>query len=644
MSAPHPCVLERASSAELDRLEAAGDARTRRLVADERSRRAASRKRRKARRARRVAKVADEVLARVDDVPAEQMIAAVDAARTGDRDKVREVLRTLPKAAASRAEAAVLAVAKPPARKKRTARPKRPREVKARKGSAVHPCEAARASSAELAELERQHRASAPTLELLAAEKVRRGGKPTEKPPEQLELLACRRSSPRGPRASEEDLDLRTAQRAYEGVSMWPERRGTSARREYAETFNRWADTQFRGVDADDVGWVEAEVASARLRYLAAFRAFLAAKGRTTSWNITGPAGRNHKAEERKHDTADRRLQDAGAVLAKAGKAIARGLKRRAGERAAAAAGYDVAKFSRAKVEAAAAKGRAAARAAAATQRGASSRVARESAERAAELQARLDATGSKSYPFGAGTRLGLELPAGAVEVDHDAHRVRVRFDERLPRAMYRRVSRGWNWSRRAGAFQRPVTQAAITSAEQISGLELPGLADRFAKIQAASDEAAKQAQAARATRKAAARKGAGSFRDVLDAAMRRGAQFKLEAPASSPVAGKKLSPSVKRVSAGYMLTWRTKESGKSPFGGRAPVPHARRLGIRVHLGEDGSVSAFSNTRSQVGEPVAVGRLVAPSAEDVPRIVASVRELLDVLGDLDAVPSVYAGR
>gem|GEM_PF-6939040 len=454
--------------------------------------------------------------------------------------------------------------------------------------------------------------------------------------------------------ASPFDIPVDVAVRAFMGVSHSPERRGRNSRREYARGFNTWAKKQRRLGTAEDADWLQERLHNAQQRFRHAFLAYLSSKAGTTSWLVTGPAGRNNRREDKKHDTADRRRADAEAVLTSSAAQIRKELKVRAGRRAAAAAGLDVDKLSRAKLLAAGQAQSARSRAATAVRAGTSSRSARAAAERDAELQARLKTTGSQTFAFAAGDvahyQGQLHRPAGRLVLDFDDDRARLHFDERLGKEPYRLLIKGygWKWSRKHEAAQRQITPSALQSAERITGLKLPSLAERFEEVRQASDEAAAAVQATRKAKKAAARAGEGTFAEVLAVAMKRRAQFKLT-PAN---AKKALSPSVRvvrtpgRGTAGYMLTYKTGETDKSPFGSGALVPHGRRLGVRVVTGSEARVEAFSNqyrpTDSTVGRPVSLELSDTLSAEDVPRVVAAIRRLLQQLG-LERIPLTYLG-
>jgi len=287
----------------------------------------------------------------------------------------------------------------------------------------------------------------------------------------------------------------------------------------------------------------------------------------------------------------------------------------------------------------------------------ASSTDVRAKARRAAELQAKLEAPDEATeHPFPAVEErpqsFGLPLPAfpaGKVEYDRADDRLRIHFDERQGKDGTRALKGdGWRWSRRNTAWQRQLTNNAVWSASRLLGIDLPSL-DTSA-LQQAEDEAARKVQEARKARKAAAREGEGTFWDVLDAAMRKGSQFKLLLPKDidSPKAGKKVSPSMStwkswgRSAPGFNFIYRTKEAGRSKWspGGRLVIAMLKNLG-------DGQwqVRAFTNpyypNESWVeGKDVTFTMPDSPTAEDVPTAVAAFKKLITSFGDLSNVPKL----
>lgn len=420
------------------------------------------------------------------------------------------------------------------------------------------------------------------------------------------------------------------AKGAFEGTSQFPEQRAISATRGYASTFNGWAQKMLALGTEEDRGWLEEQISEAKTRYRAAFSAYLHAHARTTSWLVTGPAGRNERREGKKHDTADRRLQEAGEVLGNAETRIRRELHKRSVDRQ----GGEAAIAAR-KAEALLAHGRV------------SATEARQVAERAAELAVRETeaAQETQSWEFPAAERpLGyaqglagssrgaFPVPAGTAEYDYGDDRLRLRFEERTSSEVsYALKHSGWKWSPSNAAWQRQLTDNAVRSAREFTGLPLPYLAERQQARQAASEAAAQAVQAARTERKGAARAGEGTFGDVLDAEMRRGARWKLPAPS-----GKVISPSVSRTSKGWMLTYRTGETGKSPFGGGGTREFTRHwvVGLVVRHGL-AYLSLYPN-QNYPGENVAQSREIPlqspPAASDVPAVLEAVGDMLTAQG------------
>ncbi len=429
------------------------------------------------------------------------------------------------------------------------------------------------------------------------------------------------------------------ARGAFEGTSQFPEQRALSAGREYASTFNDWAQgvRTHMPVDApEDVAWAEETIAGAKQRFLSAFTTWLRTHAGTTSWLVTGPSGRNERREQKKHASADRRYQEAQEVLGHASERIRKELHERAIERA----GGHAAIAER--------------RAEQAVSRGAYAVRARQVAERAAELAQREATQGQEAQevPFPAGERQvaygqpPTMVPGGTVEYDYADDRLRIRFDERASSSVaYALKHGGWKWSPRNTAWQRQLTDNAVKSAGGLVGLRpgapspegLPYLAGRQEAVQAASDVAAAQAHATREARKGAAREGEGSFLDVLDAEMRRGSRWKLEGPVGSPMAGKMVSPTVHNAGRGsWALRYKTDETMKSHFGGGGQIPAGRKWVVGVLI-RDGiaHLSLYPNPYYP-GEDVAQSREVAasmpPTAADVPAVLAGITDMLQSQG------------
>lgn len=409
----------------------------------------------------------------------------------------------------------------------------------------------------------------------------------------------CALAVPSPTRAHPDEIPQADAVRAFAGTSQFPEQRAEGARREYAQSFNAWAVSR-PTPHPDDAAAITQFIIDAKNRYLAAFRAYLYAHAATTSWHVTGPAGRNEAREQKKHDTADRRMADARGVLQQYSKYIRDYLKRAAIARAGGEAAIAARRAER--VEA---------------RPGASSRQAREAAERAAELEAREEATGVQEFP--------VEKPAhGVVTYDHDDNRIRIVFVSRIPREDYARFkAHGWHWARTLGALSRQLTNDAIRSARELTGADLPWLA-RSGTVAAASEAAAQRVQEARKERKAAARAGEGALGDVLDAAMRKRARFKLDG----------IAPSVSKAGAGYALLYDTGE--KAPlFQGGGAVAQGRQVVVGFAGGRNADepvrIWLYPNRyypHERVMAEVGVNLGHAATAADVERILDAVAALV----------------
>lgn len=497
----------------------------------------------------------------------------------------------------------------------------------------------------------------------------------------------------RADRAHPSDIPLQAAVAAFSGTSHVPEQRGKHAVREYASTFNRWADALRAKAKPEDQEWLASEIAQVKVEYRRRYTAWLNSRARTTSWFVTGPAGRNERREQKKHRSADLRQEEVSELLDKAARRIERELKARVALRQAEArederlrllaeydrlgeaairgpgttphmqkqidslrkrierlGGFDTERrtFSARDAAEDAERLRAVARAESAASRGRASSVdARRLAERAAELEVRAKESGEQEFEFPAGSRqLGYrgperELPSGTVTYDFDDNRIRISFDERFDRETFSEIrSSGWKWSRRHQAFSRQLTENAIASAAGITGLPLgdeglPLLTERFEAVQKASEAAASAVQEARKARKAAAREGEGTFWDVLNAAMRKRSQFALPAPEHSTIAGKRVTPSVSRNSrGGYSLTWKVKAPMKDHFG-------RDRLGsltwnVAVRIADPGVVFWLHPNSyypdSDVHQRTAIDIEGIPTAVDVPTVIAAIQKALQEQG------------
>lgn len=311
-------------------------------------------------------------------------------------------------------------------------------------------------------------------------------------------------------RALPDDIPLSQAILAHEGTSQFPEQRGRSAQAGYAETFNKWAKAQLaKGTPEDRTAFIEEAVAQALISYRQAFMSYLHAKGRSTSWHITGPAGRNAAREQKKHDTADRRMNDAMEVLSKTGDRIDRLVKQAAIDRAGGVGALAQQRAERI-----------------VSSIGTSAVEARAAAERAARLQAQ-EATEDADHTFE--TPGGL---TGTASYAYSEDRLRISLDQRIPREDYEKWKQGgWRWDRGNQAFSRHLNNSAVQSARNLLGVAIPWVAEEVTQAaQQAADAAAAEVQERRAQLKQAAREGEGRLQDVLDAAMRKRARFKVGA------------------------------------------------------------------------------------------------------------------
>lgn len=109
------------------------------------------------------------------------------------------------------------------------------------------------------------------------------------------------------------DIDPALAVRAFEHNSHTPGRRAASHLREYADALNNLPP--------------EAQTPEVKAKFKGLFRAYLHAKANTSSWMVTGRSGRNERREQKKHDTADRRLREAMDYLASVRKRVAKQAK-----------------------------------------------------------------------------------------------------------------------------------------------------------------------------------------------------------------------------------------------------------------------------------------------------------------------------
>jgi hypothetical protein len=199
--------------------------------------------------------------------------------------------------------------------------------------------------------------------------------------------------------------------------------------------------------------------------------------------------------------------------------------------------------------------------------------------------------------------------------------------------------SAGWNWSRRDQEFLRKITGNALYSARAITGLalELPEYEARVAAVQAAEDAAAARVQEARKAKAAAARAGTGSFAEVLTAAMRKGAQFKVTIPSSleTPKAGKKLSPSVRKgPQRGWVLAYKTGEQAPNPFGGGGMRPGLRNFTVvALRSGNDVSLQLYASGGWRLEPDALVDQAVVSGAyalggQGVPAVTDAIAQMI----------------
>jgi hypothetical protein len=285
---------------------------------------------------------------------------------------------------------------------------------------------------------------------------------------------------------------------------------------------------------------VEEEMEGLKAAYRSAYNAWLGARSRSTSWMITGRSGRNEARERKKHETEMRRMQDAQDVLEKGQARILKKLKALKREEAGGVIGELRAKLSererlqemmkkanaivRAKVKLSAEQ-----QAMAPPQRARligkrkvdrlveeigftrtraeqllkpdfagrigfadyqlknnnaeirrlKGRIAEEQqkqkraevARQMPEQSLTFEFSGSEAFPY-----------AGSVTYDYDDNRIRMSFDERIPREKFQEIRRktGFNWSRSHEAFSAIMGVAAVNAARSITGrsdLPYPGRA-----------------------------------------------------------------------------------------------------------------------------------------------------------------------
>lgn len=127
------------------------------------------------------------------------------------------------------------------------------------------------------------------------------------------------------PTASPSDISAGLANRAFNGTSFSPEKRGASFRERYAEAFNAFVANHTKREPQDGTMQDLADfLAGTKERYRQACAAYLHAHERVMSPMITGPARFPVRSNSKRCDTADRRLAEADEVLSRAAKQIQR--------------------------------------------------------------------------------------------------------------------------------------------------------------------------------------------------------------------------------------------------------------------------------------------------------------------------------
>lgn len=331
--------------------------------------------------------------------------------------------------------------------------------------------------------------------------------------------------------ASPTEISMRSAVKAFSGTSFEPERRAELARNEFAETMNKIYADMMRAARTDaERKLVQEEMEGLKSAFRSAYDAWLGARGRTTSWMITGRSGRNEARERKKHQTATRRMRQMRDVLEKGQARILKKLQAMRREQAGGVLGELRAKLREREtrqqmMKKANAMVRAKVKLTAQQQAMAPSQRARliykrkvdrlveelglrrtqaekilepdfmgrigftdyqlknNNAEirrlkrRIAEQQrkqeraelARAMPLDQLSYEFEGSEKYPY---AGTIEYDHGENRIRLSFHERIPREVFQEIRRttGFNWSRRHQAFSAIMGTAAVNAARRITG------------------------------------------------------------------------------------------------------------------------------------------------------------------------------
>lgn len=124
------------------------------------------------------------------------------------------------------------------------------------------------------------------------------------------------------------DISASLAVSAFSGTSFSPEKRGESARTEYAETlaqdYTNFAAQAEKGGTQD---LLESEFAQYRAGYAKHYRAYLASNSRCMSAMITGPSNFPVRRQQKRNDIAYKRLNELIEFQSRARKAVIRKLR-----------------------------------------------------------------------------------------------------------------------------------------------------------------------------------------------------------------------------------------------------------------------------------------------------------------------------
>jgi hypothetical protein len=315
------------------------------------------------------------------------------------------------------------------------------------------------------------------------------------------------------------DIREDTARTAYSGISFREEIRGVQVRADFATSLNADVRTTLKAAQ----GIPEAQQAAldvwreAKPRIVSAFVAYLSAKGRTTSWVITGRSGRDARREQKKMDTERNRYEDfkklvarvmkdasdvaASAVVAARGgpKAVAdQELDALLAEQARMKEANKIARSTKLTPEEKIAKlGELGIRPTLARElvsppyaymkqgyqsysmtsinekiKRRKAKIEEEAAREAKAVQATAGELPTE-WKFD-GTKGDIPV-SGTVYYDYDDDRLRIVFDERLTREDFQAMkSRGFRWARTYGAFSRHLRESGVYAARAVTGLDLP--------------------------------------------------------------------------------------------------------------------------------------------------------------------------